>query len=113
MRKSLKKEVCAWIALVAAPHAFGQDSPARRLLEATEADQITFVKSALDQGMPPDMGGRMGLLLLNRSSLALPLLEAKVEQVLKSDNPPACFTDNFCGSPPVCRSHCLDNRERW
>jgi hypothetical protein len=43
--------------------------------------------------MPPDLGDPLTLLILNRSSLALPLIERKIEQVLGSQLPSDCFTD--------------------
>jgi len=64
-----------------------------RLLQASETEQIAFINSALDQGLPPDLSDQMSLVLNNRSSVALPLLEAKIEQVLKSDDPKECFTN--------------------
>lgn len=94
MRKSLIRKTCAWIALIGAPYAIGQGSPDRRLLEASEAEQTAFIKSALDQGMPSGLGDRMTVLLRNKGSLVLPILEAKIEQVLGSNNPQECFTDN-------------------
>jgi hypothetical protein len=93
MQRPLKLETWVWIALMGAPPSLAQDSAARRLLQASEAQQIAFVKSALDRGMPPDLGDQMSLVLLNRSSLVVPLLEEKIEQVLKSDDPRECFTD--------------------
>jgi hypothetical protein len=90
----------AWITLIFAELTgvalvFAQaipDTPSRRLLRASEAGQIAAVNSALDQGMPPAQGDFIGLLITNKSSLALPLLEAKIEQVLRSANPQECFT---------------------
>ncbi len=93
MQKLSSKTILAWIALTSASHALGQDSPAKRLLQASEAEQTAFVKSALDQGMPAELGGQMILVLRNRSSMVLPLFEAKIEQVLKSSSPQECFTD--------------------
>jgi hypothetical protein len=83
-------------ALASAPHAFGQgipDTPSRRLLRASEAEQIAAVKSALDQGLPPEQFQVVGPLFFNRGSLVLPLVELKIEQVLKSPSPLEYFTN--------------------
>lgn len=80
-------------ALLVSLIALGQDSPGRRLLQGPEAEQVAFVQLALDRGMPTDLGDKLALLELNRSSLVLPLFELKIEQVLKSPRPQDCFTD--------------------
>ena len=86
--------VAAALALLAVPSpAFGQEPLARRILQETEADQTTFMASYLDAGAPAEMGDALTMLVLNRSALALPLMERKVEQVLKSASPSDCFSD--------------------
>jgi hypothetical protein len=88
------------IALLAlAGYAAGQgvpDSPDwRRMLKASEAEQTAWINSDLDRGMPtvdPD-ASVLTMLILNRSSVALPLIEQKIEQVLRSPSPLDCFTD--------------------
>jgi hypothetical protein len=55
----------------------------------SEAEQVAFTKSNLDAG---NLVG-LDLLVNNRSSLILPLIEKKVEEVLASKNPRECFTD--------------------
>ncbi len=60
------------------------------ILRVSEAEQIAFVRSVLDQCIPP--GDTLTLLLLNRSSLALPLIERKIEEVLKLPRNPVCAT---------------------
>jgi hypothetical protein len=53
-----------------------------------------WITSDLDHGMQAEPGGDvLTMLVLNRSSLALPLIEQKIEQVLRSPNPSDCFTD--------------------
>ena len=47
----------------------------------------------MDKGMPPDLGGALTILAINKSSLVLPLMEQKIEQVLQSPSPAECFTD--------------------
>ena len=82
--------------LVCEGPAWGQgpvDSPSRRLLRASEAEQVAAVNLALDKGLPPEQGDVVGPLFLNKRSLTLPLVEAKIEQVLRSAAPKECFTD--------------------
>jgi hypothetical protein len=67
------------------------DTPAWRLLRASEAEQIAAVNAALDRGLPPD--DAIVLLTHSRSSLALPLFENRIECVLKSAVPADCFTE--------------------
>jgi hypothetical protein len=67
------------------------DSPSWRLLRASETEQIAAVKLALDQGFSPDQFELVGLLIFNKNSLTLPLLESKIEQVLRSKSPLNCF----------------------
>jgi hypothetical protein len=96
MTRTLVTAALTLTALASAPHAFGQgipDTPSRRLLRASEAEQIAAVKSALDQGLPPEQFGVVGPLFYNRSSLVLPLVEQKIEQVLKSAAPLQYFTN--------------------
>jgi hypothetical protein len=43
--------------------------------------------------MPYDLGDVLNSLVLGKSSLTLPLMEQKIEQVLQSKSPSECFTD--------------------
>ena len=72
---------------------FGQDprSDLRRLLKADEAEQTAWIESHLRAGMPPDDVFMM--LILNKSEIALPLIEQKIEEVLRAPSPSECFTD--------------------
>jgi hypothetical protein len=83
----------ASVALAQQDPAAGQEPLARRILRMREADQIAYINLELDRGMPVDQNGPFGMLLLNRSSLVLPMLETKIEEVLRSPNPLNCFTD--------------------
>jgi hypothetical protein len=79
------------IALLAlAGCAAGQQAP-ESLLRASEAEQIAAVNAALGRGLPPDDG--IAVLSFVKSSLVLPLIERKIEQVLNSSSPRDCFTD--------------------
>lgn len=88
-RTSIEWTVCALtiLGVAGAP----QISADQHLLQASEAEQVAFVTSVLDQGLPAESAGRMVVLQRNRSSLVLPLIEAKIEEVLKSNNPHECF----------------------
>ena len=71
----------------------GHDTLAWRILRWSEARQVSWIQSDLDQGMPADPGGDpLAMLILNRSSVTLPLMEKKIEQVLASTSPKDCFT---------------------
>lgn len=83
---------CAVVAQL--PLARAQDEDWRRMLKASEAEQATWVRAYLGRGMPvkdPD-SGTMTMLVLNRSAVTLPLIETKIEQVLRSPSPADCFT---------------------
>lgn len=65
--------------------------PARKILELTEDEQLQFIKAALDEGLPDNRADQMTMLVINRSALTLPLIEAKVEEVLRLQSPPQRF----------------------
>jgi hypothetical protein len=76
--------------------AFAQgqaDEPARKILELTDAEQIQFIRTALEQGLPEGSADQMTMLVINRSSITLPLIEGKLEQALKEPSPPQRFID--------------------
>ena len=56
----------------------------RRMLAMSDKDQIALVQSALDRGIPYEQREAMRALAITHSSLILPLIEARVEAVLKS-----------------------------
>ena len=75
------------------------------ILSTTEAEQAALVRAALDQCFPPALDRRLGTLAVKRSSLALPLIEKKVEEVFASpqtlntcrDLKPPTFIDRAVG----------------
>ena len=74
------------------------EDPDRSPLRMTDAEQVAFTKSHLDAG---NLVG-LPLLASNRSSLILPIIEKKIEEVLTSKTPSECFTnktdpDRFVG----------------
>jgi hypothetical protein len=81
-----------------APHAQqryvpGPEPLARRMLRSSEADQVAYFNQRLNEGLRVDEIDAIDLLILSRSSLVLPMMERKVEEVLKSRDPLECFTD--------------------
>ena len=47
----------------------------------------------MDQGFPEDRSDQMTMLLINRSAVVVPLIVARLEEVLKSANPSNDFID--------------------
>jgi len=70
-----------------------QESLANRILRLGDASQASYVTSRLNQGLAAVKDDAIDVLVLNRSSLVLPMLEKKIEEVLKSSSPLDCFTD--------------------
>lgn len=65
-----------------------------RINRMSDAEQTALAKSLVDQGVPVGRPGDvLSILAAGRSSLILPIIEQKVEQVLISPNPLDCFTD--------------------
>jgi hypothetical protein len=76
--------------------AFAQgqtDEPARKILELTDAEQVQFIRASLEQGLPEGSVDQMTMLVINRSSITLPLIEEKIEEALKKPSPPRRFVD--------------------
>ena len=67
--------------------------PARKILELTNAEQIQFINASLEQGLPESRSDQMTMLVINRSSITLPLIEEKIEEALKQPSPPQRFVD--------------------
>jgi hypothetical protein len=65
------------------------------ILSASEAEQIAFTRAYLENGMMGEQGEAEALttLVLSRSSLVLPIIERKIEQVLKAADPRECFVN--------------------
>lgn len=74
-----------------APVASGQ-SRGGGLMAASESDQVAFLKSALDQGLPNENGNGLSALVQTHSALLVPLIEQKIEEVLSAPDPAKCFT---------------------
>jgi hypothetical protein len=64
-------------------------------LRVSETEQTAWIRSDLARGMPviePD-SSVMTMLVLNRSAVTLPLIEKKIEEVLRSTSPADSFAD--------------------
>jgi hypothetical protein len=78
--------------------AFAQDVPSvsdkvdlQTVQKWNESDQVAAIKWHLARGMPPS--DVWTGLMLSKRSIALPLIEQKIEQVLTSASPSECFTE--------------------
>jgi hypothetical protein len=65
---------------------------ARDLAQSSEAVQVEWIRSELDRGVLIPTEALAGLVLV-RSSLAVPLIEEKIEEVLRSNSPADSFSD--------------------
>jgi hypothetical protein len=73
---------------------YTQQSLANRIGSMSEADQRAFLDYALGRGLqPPDLYSPASVLMLTKPSWALPVVERKIEEVLKSPVPHDCFAD--------------------
>lgn len=71
-----------------------QESYVDRINRMSEPEQTVLVKWVLDHGLPQGQQlSALHVLIVTRSSLALPLMESKIEEVLKSPSPKDCFTN--------------------
>jgi hypothetical protein len=61
------------------------------ILKVSEAEQVQYIQSALDRG---EFDDTLTMLAVNRSSLALPMIEKKIEEILASTDPASCCTTN-------------------
>jgi len=80
---------------VAPPLLFSQedDSLPRRIVKWSEAEQTAWLNSYLSDGMPQPFGDALARLVLNKSSITLPLLEKKIEEILQSPSPNTLFAN--------------------
>ena len=75
------------------------EQPARELhqwelaLKWSASEQAAWIQAYLDRGTRQDTTDTFATLVVARSSVALPLMEKKIEQVLASTSPSDCFTD--------------------
>lgn len=62
------------------------------ILKVNNAGQVKFIQSTLDEGMPTELVDTLAMLVLNKSTLTLPLIEKKIEAIVASQNPSRCCT---------------------
>lgn len=67
--------------------------PARTIVDLDEGEQIAFINKTMDLGFPEDRADQMTMLIINRSAVALPLIESRLEEALKSTSTPKSFVD--------------------
>ena len=67
--------------------------PARTILDIGESEQIAFINKTMELGFPENRADQMTMLSINRSAITLPLIEAKLEEALKSTSTPTGFVD--------------------
>lgn len=81
-------------AVLTAAVGYSQETFVKRVLQMTPAEQAAVVKAALDQGLPEKADVTEGLIVLVRSNsgLAIPAIEARIEEVLHSPDPSNLFT---------------------
>ena len=65
----------------------------KSILQVSDADQVAFAKSVLEQHFPENEGDKFSLLLVNRSALVVPLIESRIESELGSDSRSERFID--------------------
>ena len=65
----------------------------KSILRVSDADQVAFAKSVLEQHFPENEGDKFSLLLVNRSALVVPLIESRIESELGSDSRSERFID--------------------
>lgn len=67
------------------------DPPLDGVLQITEAEQTEFASSYIDRGMPPGVSATtFADLVSHRSSIVIPMIERKIENVLSSTSQRGC-----------------------
>jgi hypothetical protein len=81
--------------LAVAALASSQDSIVQRLPSMADREVVQMTRAIVDYGpVAGEQGDDLTVLARARSPLVLPILEAKIEEVLTSENPARCFTNN-------------------
>jgi hypothetical protein len=94
IRKSLVFSVYAVGLLQLCPAQAPQNiEGAKSILQLSEAEQVDFVKSVLDQHFPDAQGDRFSILLVNRTQLVVPLIESRIEEELRGTPRSESFID--------------------
>lgn len=87
-----RRSVCARTTIIVGLVLFcqsltAQDATAKRILNLSESEQVAFITETMDQGFPDTRADQMTMLILNRSAVSVPLIAARVEQIVNSQNP--------------------------
>jgi hypothetical protein len=79
------------IAFTSPLYLIGQDETpvSSRILSWSDADQTAWINSYVFDGMPNS--DALGILVLNKSALTLPILEKKIEEIVRSSSPRLLF----------------------
>lgn len=83
------------IGLTAPGLTFGQSGsgPARSVLQLSSADQIAFLEATMDLGFPEDRADQVTMLVINRSEIAVPVILARLQAALSSQDTSSQFVD--------------------
>jgi len=83
------------IVMILVPMLDGQETTpaARSILSLTEGEQIAFINRTLELGLPHDRADQMTMLVINRNAITIPIIEAKLEDALKSTESDRRFID--------------------
>ena len=85
--------ILAVVSFSAAMDGQGVIPPARTILDLGESEQIAFINKTIGLGFPENRADQMTMLIINRSAVALPLIESKLEDALKSTSTPKRLVD--------------------
>jgi hypothetical protein len=96
----------ATAALAAAQALHGDRSIYDRINVMSDAEQVALAKSILDRGVRVPDDSPLDILARGRSSLILPIIERKIEDVLRSPNPLECFTDKSVDIETTINIYC-------
>jgi hypothetical protein len=95
----IKNNILCWFARFALLAFFAQnislaqdtESLPLRIVKWSPSEQVAWLKSYLADGMPG--GDELPMLVLNRSSIVLPVLEQEIEEILRSSAPQQLFSN--------------------
>jgi hypothetical protein len=86
--RMMRLAVCwTFAATVWAQPQVDQVPSAKTILDLPDSEQVAFIKTTMEHGFPEDRADQMTMLIINRSALSVSLIEAKVEELLKSPSP--------------------------
>lgn len=87
-------KILPWALLLIHPTlVFSQEEPvSSRIVNWSEADQVAWINTYIAEDMPP--GEALTMFVLNRSSVALPVLEGWIERILRSPSPIELFSNS-------------------